>query len=120
MAKKKMRGALPKHAHALNIFFSVALYKHEVLFSVANQKKIEQWLEASVRLYLHDRTAPQRKATMRWLEKNRECIWKNAEALFSFEGIIHETVSDRMKKHERHVTDAWIAFYTDIEAVLAT
>ena len=117
--KPPPRLPIPEHAHRLNVFFSVALYKHDVLFSTANQKKIEQWLEATVRLYLHDRTPAQRKATMRWLEKNRAFIWKNAEALFSFEGIIHEKVTEHMKTQEKAITEAWSAFNESISEALA-
>lgn len=114
----KCNTVLPSHVHQLNIFFSVALYKHEVLFSVSNQKKIEQWIEAVVRLYLHDRTRAQRRVTMQWLDKNRACVWKNAEALFSFEGIIHTTVTQKMKDQESAVGKAWERFYKDIDRAL--
>ena len=106
---------VPPFAHILNIFFAVALYKHEVLFSSANQRKIEQWIEANARLYLHDKTAAQRKSTLQWLIKHRECVWKNAEALFSFEGILHAEVSSKMKQQQQEVTCAWEEFYSDIE-----
>ena len=107
--------ALPDHAHALNIFFAVALYKHEVLFSLVNQKKIEQWLEAVVRLYFHDATPAQSAVTVQWLLKNRAVVWKNAEALFSFEGIIHTTVSEQMCQQEAAVLAAWELFYEDLD-----
>ena len=110
--------SLPKYVHKLNIFFSVALYKHEVLFSLANQKKIEQWIEAAARLYLHDKTDSQRRLTANWLLKNKSFVWKNAEALFSFEGIIHTKISPAMKKQEAEIIKAWESFYVDLEKIL--
>jgi hypothetical protein len=118
MINNTVMKSLPKHVHTLNIFFSVALYKHEVLFSLANQKKIEQWIEASARLHLHDKTVPQRHLTAQWLSKNKSFVWKNAEALFSFEGIIHNKISPTMKKQEAEIIAAWDSFYVDIENIL--
>lgn len=105
--------AVPAHVHQLVILLTIALHKHTILFSKSNQKKIEQWVESAVRLYLHDRTEAQRTATMRWLRKHRATVWKSIEAVFSFESIIHEE-SERTRRDEVAVTEAWRSFYTDV------
>jgi len=105
---------LPSYVHALTIFFAAALYKHTVLFSKINYKKTEQWIESAVRIYLHDKSILQKKTTLIWLQKNKDVVWKNAEAIFSFEGIIHNKMSTKQQKEEENLLAAWNLFYDKI------
>ena len=109
---------IPPYVHTLTMFFSAALYKHAVLFSKINYKKTEQWIESVVRIYLHDKSILQKKTTLVWLQKNRGIVWKNAEAIFSFEGIIHNKLSTNHKKEEQQLLSAWNLFYEHLDKEL--
>ena len=89
--------------------------KHPIL---ENYKKTEQWIESVVRIYLHDKSILQKKTTLVWLQKNRGIVWKNAEAIFSFEGIIHNKLSTNHKKEEQQLLSAWNLFYEHLDKEL--
>ena len=110
---------VPRHVHTLNIFLASALYKHSILFSRTNQKKLEQWIESVVRLYVHDRTRTQRLTTLRWMHKQKTCVWKSIEAVFSFESIIHDALPTRMAHEEGAVSKAWRALYAEVDKAMA-
>jgi hypothetical protein len=109
------RICVPTYVHRLTIFFSTALHKHAVLFSNVNFKRTEQWIESSVRLFLHDRSSLQKQSTIRWLLKHNVSVWKNAEAIFSFEGIIRDKISDVQRQEEAHLATAWQQFYSYLD-----
>ena len=98
------------------MFLGIALYKHTILFSTANQKRLEQWIESSTRMYLHDHHVKQREATAQWLLKNRSAAWKSIEAVFSFESIIQEAdTTDVRTRQENEIIAAWERLYADLK-----
>ena len=116
---KDVRDAIPPHVRRLMIFVSVALHKHVILFSKANQKKLEQWVESVARLHMYDRTAAHRKATTRWLCKSKDDVWKSVQAVFSFESIVRDVSNGAMQAYqdseEGRLTAAWESFYAQLE-----
>jgi hypothetical protein len=93
---------VPEYFHSVNIFLLSALSVHAILFSKPSTRTIEQWIEHSARLHVHDHTDLQKRRTVEWLLKYHADIRRHMQAVFSFEGILRDN-----GRNSEGVLDAW-------------
>ena len=98
---------VPEYFHAVNMFLLSALSVHVILFSKQSTRAIEQWIEHSVRLHVHDHTDLQKRRTVAWMLKYHADIRRHMQAIFSFEGILRTVDTPSKKRHCERVLDAW-------------
>lgn len=99
---------LPSSAHDLITFLISALHKHDLIFTKANVRHIDQWIELVVRFYLHDYTCVQRKKTHIHLKVHHEHVKNSIDAVFRFEHILkNNKQSEKMAKGEELIQSAW-------------
>ena len=99
---------LPLHAHRLIQFIVGALHKHDLIFTKANARHVEQWVELLVRFYLHDHTAVQRRKTYKHLQVHHTHVKSSMDATFRFEAILRNNKrTERMVEGETALLRDW-------------
>ena len=99
---------LPPAAHRLIQFLVGALHKHDLIFTKANARHVEQWVELIVRFYLHDHTATQRRKTYTHLQAHQGHVKSSMDAVFRFEAILRNNKrTERMIRGEKTLLSEW-------------
>ena len=99
---------LPPAAHRLIQFLVGALHKHDLIFTKANARHVEQWVELVVRFYLHDHTATQRRKTYTHLQAHQAHVKSSMDAVFRFEAILRNNKrTERMIRGEKTLLSEW-------------
>ena len=111
---------VPEEAHRIVIFLAAALHKHTIIFTKANYRTIEQWIELVIRLFLYDRTKLQRKRTVDLLKRDAPAILQNIRSIFNFERILVESQDDVMKREEKEVMRVWTQLIHRIDGAVTT
>ena len=99
---------LPPPAHRLIQFLVGALHKHDLIFTKANARHVEQWVELVVRFYLHDHTTAQRRKTYAHLQAHQAHVKSSIDAVFRFEAILRNNKrTERMVQGETALLGEW-------------
>ena len=99
---------LPPSAHHIIRFLISALHKHDLIFTKANARHIDQWIELIVRFYLHDCNNVQRKKTHVHLKVHQEHVKNSIDAVFRFESILkNNKQNEQMIQCEEVIRSAW-------------
>lgn len=108
---------LPPSAHHIITFLIGALHKHDLIFTKANARHIDQWIELIVRFYLHDSNGVQRKKTHVHLKVHHEHVKNSIDAVFRFESILkNNKQSEQMVKGEEGIRNAWLTLEEHLRA----
>lgn len=107
---------LPVYAHRLILFFTTALHRHDMIFTVTHRHHVEQWVELVVRLYWYDTTPAACHQTYKLLQPHHTTVWKNALAVMSFEHLIRNTQAAKMAAFEQQLETDWRTLTQDIRA----
>ena len=105
---------LPDCAHRLLLFFTTALHRHDLIFTDTNRHHVEQWVELLARFYLYDTTPATRHATYTLLQRHHTHVWKNAQAVMSFEQLLRHTRTPKMAAFEQQLHNDWTALTRDL------
>ena len=99
---------LPSAAHRLIQFLVGALHKHDLIFTKANARHVEQWVELVVRFYLHDHTTAQRRKTYTHLQAHQMHVKSSIDAVFRFEAILRNNKrTEQMIRGETALLSEW-------------
>lgn len=90
---KRHRGGLPHYAHELITVFVGSQIKHDIIYTRANRKKVDDWLQSVVTFYrsrggVKRRTSSALHRTIAVLQKNELELRRIIEMIVSFEGIL--------------------------------
>lgn len=107
---------LPPSAHQIITFLISALHKHDLIFTKANARHIDQWIELVVRFYLHDCTCIQRKKTYIHLKVHHEHVKNSINAIFRFENILkNNKQSKQIVNGEKNIQSACSALEQNLQ-----
>ena len=99
---------LPPAAHHFIQFLVGALHKHDLIFTKANTRHVEQWIELIVRFYLHDQTTAQRRKTYAHLQAHHAHVKNSIDAVFRFEAILRNNKrTEKMIQGEKTLLKEW-------------
>lgn len=89
---KRPRGGLPHYAHELITVFVGSQIKHDIIYTRANRKKVDDWLQCAVKFYrtsgVKRRSSSARHRTIAVLQKHELEMRRIIEMIVSFEGIL--------------------------------
>lgn len=112
--------SLPPSAHTIIRFLISALHKHDLIFTKANTRHIDQWIELIVRLYLHDCNCTQRKKTHVHLKVHHEHVKNSIDAVFRFESILKNNKrNEQMVNSEEAIHNAWLILEQHLKTLVA-
>ena len=89
---KRPRGGLPHYVHELITVFVGSQIKHDIIYTRANRKKVDDWLQSVVKFYrssgVKRRSSSARHRTIAVLQKHELEMRRIIEMIVSFEGIL--------------------------------
>ena len=89
---KRPRGGLPHYVHEMITVVVGSQIKHDIIYTRANRKKVDDWLQSVVKFYrtsgVKRRSSSARHRTIAVLQKHELEMRRIIEMIVSFEGIL--------------------------------